>query len=191
MFTVMGSLIACIFWGFLTGLILTGLLFYLPKAIYMRFGYTPPLLLLLVTFFFFSTFQATLFTGAVKAKSYVRSAESLVVSAIPKYNLSADGADAKDLAALAGTLKDVLPLPDAYLQDAVSKLVQAGAHTSSPEVLAKNVGQVLRSEINRYLWRRTGWLAVVFALTAFLLVSGAKKQDRRQPVRRNYDDLVY
>lgn len=50
MFTVMGSLISCLFWGVVTGLILTGLLFYLPKAIYVRFGYTLPLLLLLVAF---------------------------------------------------------------------------------------------------------------------------------------------
>lgn len=191
MFTVMGSLIACLFWGVVTGLILTGLLFYLPKAIYVRFGYTLPLLLLLVAFFFVSTFQATLFTGAVKAKSYVKSAESLIVSAIPDYNVTAHEADAKELAALTGTLKDVLPLPDSYLKDAADKLAQLDSHTSSPEVLTQNIGRVLRSEINRYLWRRVGWMAVFLVLTAFLLVAGAKKQDKPQPVRRNYDDLVY
>lgn len=43
MFTVIGNIIACVFWGVLISSILTGLLFCLPKAIHMRFRIYPSL----------------------------------------------------------------------------------------------------------------------------------------------------
>lgn len=191
MFTVMGSLFVCVIWGGLTGLILTGLLFYLPKAIHVRFGYTPLLLLLLVVFFLFSSLQATLFTGAVKAKSYVNAAESLIIAAIPAYDFSAGNTNQNEVAVYTELLKEMLPLPETYLREVAVKLQQTAGQVSSPEQFAQNISRSLRSQINGYMWRRAGWIIAGIALTAFLLLSSAKKQGRQQTVRRNYDDLIY
>lgn len=192
MFTVIGNMIACVFWGVLISSILTGLLFYLPKAIHMRFGYTPPYILLLIIFFLFSTFQVTLLTGGFKAKRYIKTAENLVVSVLAETGYSQENLPPDEFGTLTGKLKEALPIPEASLHDAIGKLKQSGKQPASPDLLAQGLGKTIRTEINLYIWRRSGWIIAGFLLSAFLLASNAQKQDRRKNTRkRNYSDLTY
>ena len=181
MFTVIGNIIACVFWGVLISSILTGLLFCLPKAIHMRFGYTPPYILLLIIFFLFSAFQATLLTGGFKAKKYIKTAENLAISVLAETGYSPESLPPDEFGTLTGKLKEALPIPEASLQQ-----------PSSPDLLAQGLGKTIRTEINLYIWRRSGWIIAGFLLSAFLLASNAQKQDRRKNARkRNYSDLTY
>lgn len=130
MFTVIGNIIACVFWGVLISSILTGLLFCLPKAIHMRFGYTPPYILLLIIFFLFSAFQATLLTGGFKAKKYIKTAENLAISVLAETGYSPESLPPDEFGTLTGKLKEALPIPEASLHDAIGKLKQSGKQPS-------------------------------------------------------------
>lgn len=155
---ILFNYISALFWGILIGLIFSGFMMYLTHKIC---GISYLIAGLIGTFlFFFVTFQFTALIGANKAKNYI---DDLVVST------QATGENLDWV-----TVKDKYPSLEPYLGE-----------TERSSESALDVATMITNSIDRYIWRRVGWIAGgIIVAFGVAIVGGVMEANRTSNHRR-------
>ncbi|MDR1130291.1 MAG: hypothetical protein LBK96_04855 [Prevotellaceae bacterium] len=168
MFQVIGNLMASVFWGVLIALLLTVILVYFPRMIYSRYGHKLAGIVLLIAGFCFFTFQSMLWVGGFKLKGYIPS-----VGQVEQLGIAVERADT-----FGDELANAYPMLKPFIGKTEQETIRQ-SFSDQTDLITFYVREV-RHKINRYLWRRTGWIAAGLLLLGCWLANDASKQSRRQ-----------
>lgn len=190
MFTVIEDFFICALWGIISSLLLTGVLFYIPKAIHARYVYSPVYLLLLLMALVYFLFQTTLFTGAVKVKKYIIHAEQIAQShyQVNPDNLSDSQSNPKNITKV---LSAKYPMLEKYIHSAAETISTVPGVSDNPDAFISTLGKQIRTEVNFYIWRRTGWIVSGLLLFGFVLARNSSRQEKQQTPRRKNRYTTY
>ncbi|MDR1338453.1 MAG: hypothetical protein LBK58_00080 [Prevotellaceae bacterium] len=166
---MIGNLAASVFWGVLIALLLTVMLAYFPRMIYSKYGHNLAGIVLLIAGFCFFTFQSVLWVGGFKLKGYIPSVEQ-----VERLGIAAERADT-----FGDELTNAYPMLKPFIEKTEQETTLRQSFADQADLITFYVREV-RHKINRYLWRRTGWIAAGLLLLGCLLANGASKQSRRQ-----------
>lgn len=183
MFTVIGDIFTCILWGTVISILLTGMLFYIPKAISTRYSYSPIYLLLLLITLGYFLFQTTLLMGGFKMKKYTTDIEQITRTYLQ--------ANPSQLNNMAGQLNATCPGLEKYVNSATEALAGQSDKLNNPAAFTAAFNKAIRLEINLYIWRRIGWTATGLLLIGLLLIRDANRQEKSQNTRRRLRHTTY
>jgi hypothetical protein len=172
MFHVIGDMTSSLFWGVLLALIFTGVTFYIPKLVSSRYNHTPAGLFLLAVGFCFFTFQSFLLAGGFKIKGYIPTTVQIEQLGINQTSLNA----------FADELTGQYPMLEKYIGKITDKEETVQKDFETVAELAQFVRNKLCRIVDRYIWRRVGWIVGGLFILDFYFVSNALKQSRRSMI---------
>jgi predicted PurR-regulated permease PerM len=168
MFHIFSDIVSSLFWGVIFTLLLSVIVFYLPKMIAVRYGHTPLGILFLVVGFCFFAFQLTLLTGSFKLKGYIPSARQIEQLDIRATTLEEFGRE----------LTEQYPMLEKYIR----KIADNGGMIQKESATVADLVQFVRAKlyrmINNYIWRRVGWIIGGVLILGVYFVNDASRQTR-------------
>lgn len=182
---ILGTIIACIFWGLLIAVALTALVYVLSSLLRPANAQNPVTWIVHGVLLVLLWVQSALLVGGFKAKGYV---SDLCASANELIQTGEDTAQGvmdtiEDFDVVRGQLASeypvVRPLLDQLDASAVTAYMEQG-HS-----LADYIGDSTRSWLNAYLWRRVWWAQgfVVVAVGILMFLKTTRPRGRKTAYR--------
>lgn len=164
MFTMIGNIVACVFWGLLIASILIFVLYILLKALYNPFRMSIAGTIATFILFILLFIQGTLMTGAFYAKGYADDMYTWTLEAIRSSGESADRGMTNEAEEIKRQVKLNFPPLSSYISGLNAEELKGGS-TSVALALTKNI----KSLINRYILQRVLWMAGIMTVGGILL----------------------
>lgn len=191
MFTIIGDVIACVFWGIVISLTICVLFYLCIKLFYPTYSISISSGIILSALAIFLFIQSFLLIGANYIKNYADGIGNIALSVVSgtedtvrlmatnvqnSVNTTLNVADEQvDIVAIKNALVDEYPMLSKYIDGWES--LQGIALNASPTQIAAAVVDSVTEEINAYIWRRVFWMLGALVVTTlgicFLITPGA------------------
>lgn len=184
-----GHLITSIAWGVLIAMLLTGLLFFVPRLLYSRYNHTAGSGILLLAGFFFFVFQGTLLAGSFKARQYIPFIGETIASysSSPSAHEIAGTANYQEIQQICLRLSEQYPPLEKYINQIGRDLSEQDSAVAKPFDFVREFLIQLQKQINKYTGRRIGWITGGTILILLFLIHDANKQNKQFYIRQQRD----
>lgn len=177
---LIGNIISCVFSGLLLGMILTGILFFIPKGLYSHYEMKSGTCVLIIIFFFFFWFHFVLLVSGFKVKNKIPTNAQIESffqhTQIVELNGVIDGEDVRKINSM---LSQQYPVIGTILK----KIQIDSKKPLNLHQIVQLYHKQIHSGINKFIWRHVMWISICFFLSLFFLVKDVNNFKKRKIYR--------